>query len=127
MQSIAKDMSLFSAVLRELGQALEKGQQSQLFRPEAYSTSLAIVKECEGVFAKTEGFLKKNTNDRSTLDEGASLSRMGKIKWPFRKSRVKFLQSQLASLKSTILLELDVLYFTWKKVRPSRHSQQVTN
>ena len=55
--------------------------------------------------------LKKATKSKNPLDPHShiSLDIVQKILWTFRKPKVDFLRGVLASLKSTILLELGVL------------------
>ena len=106
-------------MLKGLGSVLEKGQQSRLYRADAYKTSLLIVKECKGVFTEIEAILKKTSKASSDLDTGLSLDGAGKFMWLFRKSQVQVLRSNLESLKSTILVELAVLNCV-EKVSPSQ-------
>ena len=80
VQSIAKDISLFSAVLKGLGDALKKGQESRLYPAEAFNTSLIIVKECKVVFAEIETIIKRTSKDSSTFENEVSLECAGKIR-----------------------------------------------
>ena len=118
MQSIAKDISLFSAVLKGLGTVLDNGQQSQIYRADAYETSLSIIKECKGVFAEIEAILKKTSKNGHTLATGQGLDGAGKFMWLFRKYQVQVLRGNLELLRSTILVELAVLNCA-EKMSPS--------
>ena len=111
---IAKDVALFSTVLKDLGRVFDKGQKSRLYRQDAYATSQTIVKECEGVFNEIKDLLKIATKDGAPFDLNISLDRISKFMWVFRKQRVQLLRCNLESLKSTILLQLAVLSYADK-------------
>ena len=105
---VAKDIALFSSVLKDLGKTLDRGRKSKSYREEAYETSQAIVKECESIFGEISDVFKEANVDAKGP---ATLSRMKKAKWVFRKSRVQVLRGNLESLKSTVALQLAVLQF----------------
>jgi hypothetical protein len=117
-QYIAKDIALFCTVLKDLARALELGQKAQLFRQNAFDTSLKIISECQTVFKEIEDILKKITKCGNPLDGNFSLPRGEKILWIFRKGKVEFLRGVLESLKSTILVELAVLNYAVKISSP---------
>ena len=117
VQSNTKDISLFSVVLKGLGDALKKGQESRLYRAEAFNTSLIIVKECKDIFTEIKTIIKRTSKDTFTFDNEVSLDRAGKIMWLFRRSRIQLLWSNLESLKSTIMVELAVLNYA-ERVSP---------
>ncbi len=110
----AKDIALFAQVLKELGLALERGQGSKVYREDAYETSRMIVEECEAVFNEIESILKKATRETKPLEAGVTMPKIERFFWPFRRGRVQLLQSNLESLKSTILLKLAVLTYASK-------------
>ena len=120
MQYVAKDIALFSAVLKDLGKTLERGQKSKVYRDAAYESSRLIVKECEEVFKEIDEILKKSTKEGSTQDAKVSISRVDKFMWVFRRSRVQLLRGNLESLKTTILLQVAVLSYA-DKVSESSH------
>ena len=111
---MAKDIALFSAVLKDLGKTLERGQKSRLYRNAAYESSHLIVKECQEVFFEIEGILRKSNKDGGPWDANLPLPRIQKFMWVFRKSRVQLLRGNLESLKSTILLQVAVLSYADK-------------
>lgn len=108
MQYVAKDIALFSTVLRDLGYTLSRGQKTRLYRDDAYQTSLLIVKDCEEVFKEIQQILKKSGIEGKTTDT-ISIGRKQKFSWMFYKPRVQILRGNLESLKSTILLQVAVL------------------
>ena len=111
---VAKDIALFSTVLKDLGRALDKGRRSERYRQDAYDTSQSIVRECEGVFNEIKDLLKTATHDGASPNVNISLDRTSKFMWVFRKQRVQLLRSSLESLKSTVLLQLAVLGYAEK-------------
>ena len=119
MQYVAKDIALFSAVLKDLGKTLERGEKSRLYRDAAYESSRLIVKECEVVFGEIEDVLRRSSRDGVLQDTHVSLSKVDKFMWVFRKSRVHLLRGNLESLKSTILLQLAVLGYADKVSKSS--------
>ena len=108
VQHVAKDIALFSSVLKDLGNTLNRGRQSKLYREGSYDTSQVIVKECQTVFAEIEDVVKLSEGEAEGL---VTLSRMKRVQWVFRKSRVQLLRGNLESLKSTISLQLAVLHY----------------
>lgn len=110
VQYVAKDIALFSSVLKDLGNTLSRGQESRLYREDAYQTSRQIVKECESVFKEIQEILKKSSLDGTNADV-ITVGRTEKFLWIFRRSRVQLLRANLESLKSTILLQLAVLSY----------------
>ena len=119
VQFVAKDITLFSAVLKDLGKTLERGQDLNLYRDAAYESSRLIVKECEEVFGEINDIVKGSSKAGSIQDVNISISRVDKFMWVFRKSRVQLLRSNLESLKSTILLQVAVLSYADKVSRTS--------
>lgn len=101
VQYFAKDIALFSTILKDLGNALSKGQTSNLYREDAYQTGFGIARECEEVFQEIQGILNKFNKNGGT----ASVSTI------FRKSRVQLLRGRLEFLKSRILLQVAVLSY----------------
>lgn len=110
VQYVAKDIALFSSVLKDLGNTLSRGQESRLYREDAYQTSRQIVKECESVFKEIQEILKKSSLDGTNADV-ITVGRTENFLWIFRRSRVQLLRANLESLKSTILLQLAVLSY----------------
>ena len=111
---IAKGIALFCQVLKDLAKAMEFGQKAQLFRQDAFDTSIKIVDECKRVFTEIEDILKKATKSDNPLAGKFRLPTGHKIMWIFRKGKVEFFRRLLESLKSTILVELAVLNYAIK-------------
>ncbi|KAJ6279685.1 hypothetical protein J3E71DRAFT_354567 [Bipolaris maydis] len=87
---IAKDIALFCQVLKDLAKAIEFGQKAQLFRQDAFDTSIKIVDECKRVFTEIEDILKKATKSDNPLASKFRVPTGHKIMWIFRKGKVEF-------------------------------------
>ena len=112
--SISKDVSLTSSVLKELGQWLEKDQESRVHSENAVQAADEIVKECLEVFNSMDKALTRSMS-RLGLQEGGrnirTVAALERLKWPFLQPRMQFLRSNLEKLKSTLLLMLNVLTY----------------
>ena len=112
--SISKDVSLTSSVLKELGQYLEKDQESRISSENAIQTANGIVKECLEVFNSMDKALTRSMS-RLGLQEGGkkvkTVATLERLKWPFLQPRMQLLRSNLERLKSTLLLMLNVLIY----------------
>ena len=114
ISAISKDVSLTSSVLRELGQTLEKDQQSRLCSQNALETADGIVKECFEIFQSMDKSLAKSMS-RLGLQNGQrgakTVAALERLKWPFLQPKMQLLRSNLERLKSTLLLMLNVLTY----------------
>lgn len=110
---ISKDISHTSAILRELGQCLEKDHDAQLCSENAFRTTSAIVDECRIVFEEIDQALmdkmtrmgldgKPGQPERAILESST---------WPFLQPKIKLLWNNLDKLKSTLHLMLNVLVY----------------
>ena len=82
---ISKDISHTSAILRELGQCLEKDRAAQLCSENAFHTTSAIIEECRVVFEKLDQALMDNMT-RMGLDGGPGQPESVMVErflWPF--------------------------------------------
>lgn len=105
-------------MLKDLSRALDLGSKANLFREDAFETSIKIVDECKRVFTDIEAILKRVSKNDAPLHNRFEVSQLEKILWHFRKGKVDFLRGLLESLKSTILLELAVLNYATKVSSP---------
>jgi hypothetical protein len=120
IKAIAKDVSLTSAVLEELGSNLKHDEQARLYSGTALKTAQTVVVDCEAVFKQIDGALSKSMERISGLSgngrrKGKSgkvvLSAMEKLKWPFLQPKMQELRANLERLKSTLVLMLNVLTY----------------
>ena len=112
--SISKNVSLTSSVLKELGQCLEKDQETRITSENAFQTADRVVQECLEVFNSIDRTLTKSIS-RLGLEDGAkkfkAVAALERLKWPFLQPEMQLLLSNLERLKSTLLLMLNVLIY----------------
>jgi hypothetical protein len=104
---------LFRQVLKDLARAFESGSKAQLFRQNAFNTSLKIVDKCKRVFVEIDTILKA-TNCKNSFAGNFRIPTGHKILWLDKKGKVEFFRRLLGSLKSAILVELTVLTYVMK-------------
>lgn len=114
IKNIARDVSLTSAVLEELGASLKQDDQARLYSGSALRTANEVVKECEGVFNDINSIMGKamdSASKRGTKKGKLALSAIEKLKWPFLQPKMEMLRGNLERLKSTLVLMLNVLSY----------------
>lgn len=110
MQHFAKDIALFSTILKDLGNTLAKGKTSKFYREDAYHKGSSIAKECKEVFEEIQDSLNKyNKNGGATPPSTKRVD-----KQIFRKSQPQLLRGKLEFLRSNILLQVAVLSYAEK-------------
>ena len=112
IKNIARDVSLTSSVLKELGTNLEQDDQTKLYSNSALQTAKEVVRECESVFIDLEKVMQKamERTSKKTSKPG-KLTVFDKLKWPFLQPKMEVLRSNLERLKSTLVLMLNVLTY----------------
>lgn len=105
IKRVAKDVSLTSAVLTELGQNLKDDNQKGVASDNAITTAEEVVHECSELFAEINAALDKASG------KGTGKFSFGKLKWPFLQPKMELLRSNLERLKSTLILMLHVLAY----------------
>ena len=133
IKSIAKDVSLTSAVLEELGSNLKHDEQARLYSGAALNTAQTVVKDCEAVFKQIDDALSKSMENLVGAGKGKGKGKGGKIvlsaverlKWPFLQPKMELLRSNLERLKSTLVLMLNVLMYA-RKVQ-AEYVTRITN
>ena len=109
---MAKDVALFSSVVKDLGNVLEAGQSTTLYRKEAYESSFAITKECKAIFNELQDVVQQSSRGGAAPAEGQlDVDDRSKVMWVFRKPKVHMIRESLESLKSTITVQLGVLSY----------------
>ncbi|KAI9775726.1 MAG: hypothetical protein M1839_000928 [Geoglossum umbratile] len=124
-----KDISLFSAVLRELGVTLQRAQKAGLVSETAFETTAKIKDECTSIFEELEAIIEKSTTTTNVhvvkmrSDEVEELDRESvEVSWGnrflhlFRKSQIQEQKRALESLKSSLLTMLVVMSFAENNV-----------
>jgi len=99
---IAQNVTLYSGVLKTLGQRLKDDEP--VHSAEALDLAEELQDSSEEIFEKIHELLPKREKYSN------SVSFMQRIAWVFKKSRVDFLVGQLDSLKATVSLLVTILY-----------------
>jgi N-terminal domain on NACHT_NTPase and P-loop NTPases len=105
IHSISKGVTLFSLMLKQVGQTLQASDS--VHSSEALETAQEITSECQMVFDEIHEMLDKVTSRRG--DGNVSPSIQQKFRWCFKKGRVQYLLAQLESLKMSLLVMLQIL------------------
>jgi hypothetical protein len=106
IHSISKGVTLFSLMLKQVGQALQASDS--VHSSEALDTAQEITNECQMVFDEIQEMLDKVTTRRGD-GTPSSPSIQQKFRWCFKKGRVQYLLAQLESLKMSLLVILQIL------------------
>ena len=113
IQSISKDISLTSSVLRQLGQTLEEDKKSRLINDNALQTADGIINECRDIFQEMDSiFMKRMPRVLSEEKEkGSKATVTTKLWWPYVRPKILLLRANLDRQKSTLLLMINVITY----------------
>jgi hypothetical protein len=111
LKEIARDVSLTSSVLNELGEYLKKDKEENISSTTALKTADDTVSGINGVFEEINAALNKYLK---TKDGKSTVSALGRFKFPLGEGKIKLLQSNMERLKSTLMLMLQVLTYARK-------------
>ncbi|KAJ9370060.1 hypothetical protein DTO282E5_5257 [Paecilomyces variotii] len=107
LRDLSSDVALTCAILRELGESIEKDEQSKLCSEEAYRTLKSILSQCREVLEQIQNMIDYRNNSQKT-----PLQRMTeKIRNVLMEPSLDPLKSNLKRLKSTMLLLLNVIMY----------------
>ena len=116
IKTLARDVSLTSAILAQLRQTLieeDASDSSKLSSSNADHTAQDVLNECAAVFTDIDDVLTKATESisRRWPKKGGkvSLSLADRPKWPFLQPRMALLRGNLERLKATLVLMVNVL------------------
>jgi len=108
IREIARDLSITSSVVTELGMLLGQDDQSQ-FHSEALVTARDAVRSCEEVFKEIQRELDKSLDFDS---KGKTpMTHLRRLKWPLVQPKLNVLQLRLERLKNTLVLVLNVVSY----------------
>ncbi|KAF2431573.1 hypothetical protein EJ08DRAFT_181043 [Tothia fuscella] len=107
LKDIAENVSVTSSVLDQLGRILEEDKKARLCSDSALKTTEGVASRCKTVFQELDTALQKSL--RKSKD--GKLSTVQKMKWPFLEPKVRLAQMNLESIKSTLLLMLNVVSY----------------
>ena len=112
IRNISKDVSLTSAVLKELGNTFEN-DKAGISSDNATSTAKDVVQECHTVFDEMEALLLKKVPHLSSAGDVRSKAKMvlERLKWPTIKGKIELLNYTLDKMKSTLTLMLNVIIY----------------
>lgn len=111
IKHIAKDISLTSAVLSELGENLRNDKQHGVASDNAISVAEEVVHECSDLFKDVNAALEKGTG------KGSGKLSLGRFKWPYLQPKMELLRSNLERLKISLILMRHVLIYAPKRKR----------
>jgi hypothetical protein len=104
IHSISKGVTLFSLMLKQVGQALEASDS--VHSAEALETAQQITSECRLVFDEIEEMLDKVTTIKGDGSRAPSIQQ--RFRWCFKKGRVQYLLAQLESLKMSLIVMIQI-------------------
>ena len=104
VKHIAKDVSLTSAVLKELGENLKNDKQNGIASDDAIKTADEVVHECSEVFREINTALETGSGK-------GNRKLLGSFKWPLLQLTTELLRRNLERLKSTLILMLHILTY----------------
>lgn len=130
----AKDISLFSDVLQNLVDTLERGQVAKYITKSAFATLQRVIDEGKELFQELEMMIEKSTEREEVIkmDQDAmvpltrskfSVPLAKRLRYFFQRSRLEALRSSLESLKSTLSLMLGTLAIAEKVESKKRYGR----
>jgi hypothetical protein len=109
VKDIARDLSITSTVVTQLGKLLGEDEAKQLHCESALMTARTAVQGCDEVFREIQKELDKTLNPESRRTFGNSTLR--KLKLPLVEPRLSRLQVRLERLKNTLVLALNAVTY----------------
>lgn len=106
IHNIAKGISLFSLMLKQVGKTMEEGRT--VASQSAIETATEIRDQSELIFQELERMvnLSQGRDDNGNI---RSITITEKVKWCFKKQKVHYLLGQLESLKLSLSIMLQIL------------------
>ncbi|KAK4694069.1 hypothetical protein P7C71_g3446, partial [Lecanoromycetidae sp. Uapishka_2] len=106
IHNIAKGISLFSLMLKQVGKTMEEGKT--VASQSAIETATEIRDQSELVFQEIERMvnLSQGRDEKGNI---RSITITEKVKWCFKKQKVQYLLGQLESLKLSLSIMLQIL------------------
>jgi hypothetical protein len=112
IRSLSNEVSVTSAVLKELGEIL-KADNTHVVSERAIEATEQTVRECNGIFEKLDKLLEKCRGGFGS-EKGKEADKMGRLerlRWPFFQPKMDLLRSNLDRLKASLTLMLQVLSY----------------
>lgn len=112
IREIARDLSITSSVITELGTLLGQDDAAQLQCESALTTAREAVHGCEEVFKEIQKELNKSLDLEG--NGKSPMSKLKRLKWPLVEPKLNVLQLRLERLKNTLVLMLNVVTYARK-------------
>lgn len=107
VHDVATSVSLFSMTLKQVGNCVKDNASPH--SESALDTLEDIIMNCRSNFNKIESMISQVRKDTYRQHDKESMSLGRRVQWVFKKSKVKYLTSQLESSKLTLSIMLQVL------------------
>lgn len=109
MKDIAGDVALTSNVLNNVGSFLKDPKTIAIASETAITDAISILDRCKDAFGEIQTIVdQKGKNSETGMKKSTTRA---KFMWPLKSSRVELLKRRLESLKSSLMLLLQVLSF----------------
>ena len=115
ISDIAGDVALTSNVLDCVGTVFKEDDSKSVISKRAVEDASGIIKRCEAVFEEINQLVEKRR--KTSKDGKKTTSTFGKLMWPMKEQRVELLRRRLDSLKTSLLVLLEVLRFAGERAR----------
>jgi hypothetical protein len=127
MRQFAKDITLFSSVLKQLGIKMDEARTNGLVADEAFFLTKEIIDECRSIFNELEAMIEKATTKENVtvikMDEDdfevkevnrdkMTVSFGRRLLYLFQKAEISDQRNRLESLKSSLQVMLALITFT---------------
>ena len=106
IQKIAKEISLFSLMLKQVGQTLQEAES--IASQAALDTANEITAQSQTVFHEVNEMMEMS-QQRDGNGQFQSITIAQRVKWCFKKQRVQYLLGQLETLKLSLAIMLQIL------------------
>lgn len=106
IQKIAKEISLFSLMLKQVGLTMEAAES--VVSQSALDTAKEITSQSQTIFNEVKEMVEMSQK-RDANGNLRSITIAQRVKWCFKKQRVQYLLGQLESLKLSLSIMLQIL------------------
>jgi hypothetical protein len=109
MADLAGDVGLTSNVLTSVGSFLAEKDNSSLPSPQALKDAQSILARCHDTFDEIKSMVDNNVKSKTDLIGKAKYGKKARFWWPVKSNKAELLKTRLESLKTSLLLLLQVL------------------
>ena len=106
IQKIAKEISLFSLILKQVGRTMEAAES--LVSQSALDSAKEITFQSQTIFNEVKEMVEMS-QQRDANGNLQSITIAQRVRWCFKKQRVRYLLGQLESLKLSLSIMLQIL------------------